>query len=80
MNNMKISLMFFLSYYQYSYVMKLELSSYVIHLAYRTLCLILHTYIHVLTMTQIEVVGSTLRLALVIIFLWVHRSSPWRML
>jgi hypothetical protein len=44
MNNMKISLMFLLSYYQYSYAYELELSSYVIHLAYRTLCLILHTY------------------------------------
>ena len=33
-----------LSYYQHSYAYELELSSYVIHLAYRTLCLIFHTY------------------------------------
>ena len=43
MNNMKSSLMFFFSFYQYSYVMKLEQSSYVIHLAYETLCLTFHT-------------------------------------
>jgi hypothetical protein len=30
-------------FYQYSYVMKLEQSSYVIYLAYKTLCLIYHT-------------------------------------
>jgi hypothetical protein len=30
-------------YYHYSYAYELELSSYVIHLAYRTLCLIIHT-------------------------------------
>jgi hypothetical protein len=43
MNNMKISLMFLLSYYQCSYAYELELSSYVIHLAYRTICSIFHT-------------------------------------
>jgi hypothetical protein len=37
--------MFLLLSYQYSYVMKLEQSSYVIHLAYEILCLIFHTYI-----------------------------------
>ena len=41
---MKSSSMFLLLSYHYNYVMKLELSSYVIHLAYRTLCLIFHTY------------------------------------
>ena len=43
MNNIKYSSMFFLLYYQYSHVMKLVQSSFVIHLAYETLCLILHT-------------------------------------
>ena len=44
MNNIKDSSMFLFSFIQYSYVMKLEQSSYVIHLAYETLCLIFHTY------------------------------------
>jgi hypothetical protein len=57
MNNMKSSSMFLFLSYQYSYVMKLELSSYdmilaheleysfyVMILPYRNLCLIYHTY------------------------------------
>jgi hypothetical protein len=44
MNNIKDSSMFLFLFYQCSYIMKLEQSSYVIHLAYRTLCLIFHTY------------------------------------
>jgi hypothetical protein len=43
MINMKSSSMFFFLSYQYNYVMKLEKNSYVIHLAYKTLCLILDT-------------------------------------
>ena len=43
MNNIKDSSMCLLSYYHYSYAYEIELSSYVIRLAYRTLCLILHT-------------------------------------
>ena len=42
MNNMKNSLKFLLSCYQYSYAYELEQSSYVTCLAYRTLCLIAH--------------------------------------
>ena len=42
-NNIKDSSMFLFSITQYCYVMKLEQSSYVIHLAYETLCLTYHT-------------------------------------
>jgi hypothetical protein len=44
MINMKSSSMFLFLSHQYSYVMKLEQSSYVIHLAYEALCLTFHTY------------------------------------
>ena len=43
MNNIKDSSMFLFSFIQYCYVMKLEQSSHVIHLAYETLCLTFHT-------------------------------------
>jgi hypothetical protein len=34
--------MFLFSYYQYSYAYEIEQSPYVINLAYRTLCLLIH--------------------------------------
>jgi hypothetical protein len=43
MINMKSSSMFLFLSYKYSYVLELEQSSYVIHLAYETLWLIFHT-------------------------------------
>ena len=43
MRNIFGSNMYLLSYYQYSYAYELEYSSYAMNLAYRTLCLIIHT-------------------------------------
>ena len=43
MNNMRNYYMFLFSLYQYCYVIELEQTSYVMYLAYETLCLIVHT-------------------------------------
>jgi len=55
MRNIFGSNLFLSSIYQYSYVIELELSSYVTCLAYRTLCLIVHTTYMVRIRAKVEV-------------------------